>query len=175
MKYVVTIAERTLEVEIDGVNVLVNGAAHHAELRSVRGTPVMNLLLDGQSWIIPMEATGRGTWALQRRGDRFDAEVVDERTRHIRSLVGESRASAGPAPQKAPMPGLVVKVQVEVGQEVAAGQAVLVLEAMKMENELRAAGPGLVEQIHVQPGQAVEKGAVLVTYRPSGPPLDPDS
>lgn len=166
MKYVVTIAERTLEIEVEGVNVLVNGTPHHAELRSVRGTPVMNLLLDGQSWIIPMESTGRGAWAMQRRGDRFDAEVVDERTRHIRSLVGEGRASTGPAAQKAPMPGLVVKVQVEIGQAVAAGQAVLVLEAMKMENELKAAGPGVVEQIHVKPGQAVEKGAVLVTYRP---------
>ena len=64
------------------------------------------------------------------------------------------------------MPGLVVKVQVEVGQEVTAGQPVLVLEAMKMENELKAAGPGVVDQILVKPGQAVEKGAVLVTFRP---------
>jgi len=165
MKYVVNIAERTLEIEIDGDRILVDGVPHHAELRAVPGTPVMNLLLDGQSWIIPMEATGRGTWMLQRRGDRFDVEVVDERTRHIRSLVGEGRAATGPAAQKAPMPGLVVRVQVEVGQEVTAGQAVLVLEAMKMENELKAAGPGLVEQIHVKPGQAVEKGAVLVTFR----------
>ncbi len=170
MKYAVTIAERTVEVEIDGVNVLVNGVPHHAELRSVAGTPVMNLLLDGQSWIIPMESTGRGTWAVQRRGDRFEVEVVDERTRYIRSLVGESRANAGPAAQKAPMPGLVVKVQVEVGQAVSTGQPVLVLEAMKMENELKAAGPGVVEQIHVKPGQAVEKGAVLVTFLPSQDP-----
>ncbi len=166
MKYVVTVAGRTVEVEIDGDRVLVDGASRHAEVRSVSGTPVVNLLLDGQSWIIPMESTGRGTWGLQRRGDRFDVEVIDERTRYIRSLVGESRANTGPVAQKAPMPGLVVTVQVEVGQEVAAGQPVLVLEAMKMENELKAAGPGIVEQIHVKPGQAVEKGAVLVTFRP---------
>ena len=166
MKYVVTVAGRTVEVEIDGDRVLVDGASRHAELRSVSGTPVVNLLLEGQSWIIPMESTGSGTWALQRRGDRFDVEVIDERTRYIRSLVGESRANTGPLAQKAPMPGLVVKVQVEVGQEVAAGQPVLVLEAMKMENELKAAGPGVVEQIHIKPGQAVEKGAVLVTFRP---------
>ncbi len=166
MKYVVTIAGQQVDVDIDGEQILVNGTPHHAELRPVSGTPVMNLLLDGQSWIIPMEATGRGTWAIQRRGDRFEVEVVDERTRHIRSLVGEGRAATGPAAQKAPMPGLVAKVQVEVGQEVMAGQPVLVLEAMKMENELKAAGPGLVDQILVKPGQAVEKGAVLVTYRP---------
>ncbi len=166
MKYVVTIAGQPVDVDIDGERILVNGTPHHAELRPVPGTPVMNLLLDGQSWIIPMEATGRGTWAVQRRGDRFEVEVVDERTRHIRSLVGEGRAATGPAAQKAPMPGLVARVQVEVGQEVIAGQPVLVLEAMKMENELKATGPGLVDQILVKPGQAVEKGAVLLTYRP---------
>ena len=166
MKYVVTIHGRTVDVDVDGDQVHIDGVPHHAELRAVAGTPVMNLLLDDQSWIIPMESTGPGTWAVQRRGDRFDVEVLDERTRHIRSLVGESRANTGPAAQKAPMPGLVVKVHVEVGQVVAAGQPVLVLEAMKMENELKAAGPGVVEQIKVKPGQAVEKGTVLVTFTP---------
>ena len=75
MRYAVTIAERTVDVEIEGDRVLVDGVPHHAELRAVAGTPVMNLLLDGRSWIIPMESTGRGTWAVQRRGDRFDVGI----------------------------------------------------------------------------------------------------
>jgi pyruvate carboxylase subunit B len=61
------------------------------------------------------------------------------------------------------MPGLVVKVEVTVGQEVAAGTGVVVVEAMKMENELRAPGRGVVEQIHVKAGDRVEKGAPLVS------------
>jgi len=63
---------------------------------------------------------------------------------------------------KAPMPGLVVRIQVEPGQTVAPGGALLVLEAMKMENELRAAAGGLVRAVLVGPGQAVEKGQALV-------------
>jgi pyruvate carboxylase subunit B len=61
------------------------------------------------------------------------------------------------------MPGLVVRVEVIVGQEVAAGSGLVVVEAMKMENELRAHSPGVVEQIHVAAGDRVEKGAPLVT------------
>jgi len=68
----------------------------------------------------------------------------------------------------APMPGLIVRVGVAVGDQVGAGQAVLVMEAMKMENELRAPGAGTVKAILVQPGVAVERGAVLVTFEAGG-------
>jgi biotin carboxyl carrier protein len=67
---------------------------------------------------------------------------------------------------KAPMPGLVVRVQVEPGQAVGAGVGVLVLEAMKMENELRAATAGIVRAVRVRPGEAVEKGQVMVEFDP---------
>jgi pyruvate carboxylase subunit B len=60
------------------------------------------------------------------------------------------------------MPGLVVRVNVAVGDSVQAGQGVVVMEAMKMENELRASASGTVKAINVSPGKAVEKGTVLV-------------
>ena len=63
---------------------------------------------------------------------------------------------------KAPMPGLVVRVEVEVGDAVAAGQGVVIVEAMKMENELKAPADGAVAEVRVEPGQPVEKGAVLL-------------
>ena len=165
MKYFVTIAGQSVEVEVDGERALVNGTEHQAELRAVAGTPVRHLLLDGASWIVPLESVGRGKWLIQRHGERFEAEVVDERTRHIQRLVGSGRASGGPQALKAPMPGLVVRILVEAGQPVAAGQGLVVLEAMKMENELKAPAAGMVESIRVTPGQAVEKGAVLVVFR----------
>ena len=168
MKYFVTIAGRTIEVEVDGDGARVDGKARKAELRTIEGTPIRNLLIDQSSWVLPFEADGRGKWVIQRWGERFEVEVVDERTRHIRSLVGAGQASGGPAPLKAPMPGLVVRVLVEPGQTVSAGQGMVVLEAMKMENELKAQGPGSVDSIPVKPGQAVEKGALLVSFRPIG-------
>jgi biotin carboxyl carrier protein len=164
MKYFVSIAGRTVEVEIDGGAVRVGGKPRQAELRSIDGTPVRNLLVDGSSWVLPIEADGRGRWIIQRWGERFEVEVVDERTRHIRSLVGAGAGPAGPTALKAPMPGMVVRVLVEPGRTVAAGQGIVVLEAMKMENELKAPGPGVVDLIQVKPGQAVEKGALLVSF-----------
>ena len=166
MKYVVTIGNRSIEVEIDGGRITVDGTPHEAELRPVAGTPISNLLVDGASWILPIESAGTGRWVIQRWGDRFELEVVDERTRHIRSLIGEGKAASGPAALKAPMPGLVVRVLVQPGDQVAAGQGLVVLEAMKMENELKAPGPGVVEAVSAEPGRAVEKGTVLVTFRP---------
>jgi biotin carboxyl carrier protein len=62
----------------------------------------------------------------------------------------------------APMPGLVVRVEVEVGQHVKAGQGVVVVEAMKMENELKAPGDGVIAEIRAKTGETVEKGAVLL-------------
>jgi acetyl/propionyl-CoA carboxylase alpha subunit len=63
---------------------------------------------------------------------------------------------------KAPMPGLVVKIMVEEGQEVEKGDAIIVLEAMKMENVIKAAGPGKIKKINVTNKEAVEKNAVLI-------------
>jgi len=91
-------------------------------------------------------------------------EVLDERTRHIRSLTSGGNQTRGPAALKAPMPGLVVRVQVEAGATVAVGSGVVVLEAMKMENELRAASAATVRTVRVKPGEAVEKGQVLVEF-----------
>ena len=71
---------------------------------------------------------------------------------------------AGPTRLTAPMPGRVVRVLAEKGQEVKPGDGLVVIEAMKMENELKAETGGIVSRIHVAPGQAVEKGALLVEF-----------
>jgi biotin carboxyl carrier protein len=165
MKYFVAMAGRSVEVEVDGDRIRVDGRETRAELRTLAGTPVRNLFVDGESWIVSVEGGRPGEWLLGRRGERFEAEVLDERTRHIRSLVGGGSAAQAVPVVKAPMPGLVVRVLVEPGQEVAAGAGLVVLEAMKMENELKAVAPGVVDEILATPGQAVEKGAVLVRFR----------
>ena len=71
-------------------------------------------------------------------------------------------AHAGPLRLTAPMPGKIVKVLVGLGESVEAGRGILVMEAMKMENELKAARAGTVQEIRVKEGQAVETGALLL-------------
>jgi pyruvate carboxylase subunit B len=104
----------------------------------------------------------RGAYTLWLDGWRFEVEALDERTRAIRELSGASAGPSGPAPLKAPMPGLIVRVNVQVGDQVQAGQGIVVMEAMKMENELRATAAGKVKSVLATPGTAVEKGALLV-------------
>jgi glutaconyl-CoA/methylmalonyl-CoA decarboxylase subunit gamma len=164
MKYFVAIAGRTLEVVVAGEQVLVDGRPFAAHLSPVPGTPLRHLLLGNASFTLAMESSGRGEWAVGFHGLRHRVQVIDERTRHIRSLTGDRAGGSGQGVLRAPMPGLVIRVQVVVGQAVAAGQAVVALEAMKMENELRAPGTGVVRAVAVEPGQAVEKGAILVEF-----------
>jgi biotin carboxyl carrier protein len=164
VKYVVLLDGQTIEVEVDGDRVTVDGRAHSATLEVISGTPLRQLLIDGRPLTLSVEAVGRGRWALTPKGERWEVEVLDERTRHIRSLAGGGNQRRAAGVLRAPMPGLVVRVQAQPGESVAAGDPLVVLEAMKMENELKAGAPGMVKSVRVAPGEAVEKGQVLVEF-----------
>lgn len=165
MRYFVTIEGRTFEVELGGGAPVIDGEAVDAELVMLPGTPVRHLLANGRSYgLVATEGSTRGEWRLHLNGHRLEAEVVDERTRAIREMTGAAAGPQGPKPVRAPMPGLVVRVLVEPGQTVKAGQGVVIIEAMKMENELKAEADGVVSAVKVEAGTAVEKGAVLVEF-----------
>jgi len=166
MKYFVTIGSREMIVDVDGASVAVDGVPHQAHLGPVPGTPLRHLLLDDHSLTLAMDRRGVGEWEVGVRGTRHVVAVVDQRTRHIRSLTGDRALHAGPQQLRSPMPGLVLRLLVAPGQSVAAGDGLLVLEAMKMENELRGTASGIVQAVHVQAGQAVDKGQVLLDFRP---------
>jgi pyruvate carboxylase subunit B len=173
VKYFVTIGGRAYEVEVEGAAVAVDGTPLEAHLAGVPGTPLHHLLLGGRSWAVAAHGPagggdGGGTrWTLHAAGERLEADVVDERAREIAALADRVPPPAVGGTVSAPMPGLVVRGEVAVGQRVEAGAGLVVVEAMKMENELRAVRPGVVGQVHVQVGQAVEKGAPLVTLEAS--------
>ena len=154
-------------VEVDGDRVTVDGVTCLASLRALPGTPLRLLQVDTRPRVVSAESLGRGRWVLGSAGERREVEVVDERTRHIRSLAAVPNRAAAGSQLKAPMPGLVVRLEVEPGQTLAPGAGVLVLEAMKMENEIRSPGGGRVKAVLVRPGQAVEKGQVLVEFEGS--------
>ena len=101
-------------------------------------------------------------------GHEFRARVEDARLHRIKEEVGGLHESAGPTEVTAPMPGLVVTVEVTAGDEVSRGQGVVVIESMKMENEIRSGADGRVVRVLVEPGQAVEKGQPLLRIAPPG-------
>ena len=164
MKYVVFVAGREIEVEVEGDRVISGGEDHAVTLSIVPGTPLRQLVVDSRQSELSVEPLGTGRWAVGLHGERWEADVLDERTRHIRSLTGDVARHRGAPPLRAPMPGLVLRVLAEPGQQVAAGAGMVVLEAMKMENELRATASGVVRAVKVNPGEPVEKGQILVEF-----------
>jgi pyruvate carboxylase subunit B len=164
VKYSVRIGAVVHEVEVDGSHLRLDGVELDAQLAPLPGTSLYHLQLGGESWTVaaqPLDDAGR--WALGVMGERVELEVLAEGTH-----AGQAPAAAGRTPpvsatMRAPMPGLVVRVHAAPGQRVEAGAGLVVVEAMKMENELRAPHAGAVETVHVAVGQTVEKGAPLVT------------
>jgi len=167
MRYHVTVEGRTFEVELGAEGVTVDGTGVAADLAHVNGTDVHSLVMDGASYrLVAARAGGghRGDWDLYLRGRRLAVEAIDERTRAIREMTGAGSGPSGPRPVRAPMPGLVVKVEVTEGDTVEPGQGLVIVEAMKMENELRAEAAGVVARVHVAPGEAVDKDQILVDF-----------
>jgi pyruvate carboxylase subunit B len=163
MKYLVTVDGHPHTVEIDGGIARVDGWESQVELIQVAGTPAFVLAAGGARRTITLkQQDGAGRYTLWTDRYRFEVEAISERARAIRELAASRAVSSGPAPVVAPMPGLIVRVNVNPGDTVRAGQGLVVMEAMKMENELRAAADGTVIAIRATPGTAVEKGAVLI-------------
>ncbi len=163
MRYVVTVNGERLEVDLDQAGARVGDVATPARLADLEGTPVRLVTIgDEVHRVVVRRGDGRGRYTLWLDGHRYEVEALDERTHAIRELSAASAPPTGPAPLKAPMPGLVVRVNVAVGDTVVAGQGLVVIEAMKMENELRCAAAGRVRAVHATLGQPVEKGALLV-------------
>ncbi len=151
---------RSIRVEVRGKDgryqVSLDGRTMEVDLHET-GRDFLSLLIDGRSYEVGLEKRPSG-YAVVLEDDVLQVDLVDT-TRSV----GEAlrRAPAGPARVAAPMPGKLVKILVEPGQEVAAGQGLVVVEAMKMENELRSPRAGRVRELPVREGQAVETGAIL--------------
>ena len=164
MKYVVQLNDERKSVTLGPEGVSYEDATLlYAELSDIEGSPISMVKIGTRVYrVVVQRRQGRGRYTLWIDGYRFEAEALDERTRAIRDLSAASAAPVGPAPVRAPMPGLIVRVNVKAGDKVHAGQGIVVMEAMKMENELRATAAGTVKSVEVVPGTAVEKGALLV-------------
>ena len=163
MMYVVEVNGRRLSVEIRDGEAIVDGVKYSVSMQAVAGTPVRIVgVNDAVHRLVLRERVARGRCRMWLDGHRYDAEALDSRARAIRDMQAAVAKPSGPAPLRAPMPGLIVQLRVKVGDTVTAGAGLVVMEAMKMENELRTVAAGKVRAVHVTVGSAVEKGALLV-------------
>jgi biotin carboxyl carrier protein len=166
MKFFVHIEGERLQVEVSDGTVLVEGEAVAVDLTPGTSSPVRGVRAGGRSLRLIPRRNGRGDWSMELEGVRWRADVLDPGQEAIRAARKAVGSASGPAPLKAPMPGLVVRVEVSKGDEVTAGQGVVIVEAMKMENELRAPAPGRVKAVRVAEGTVVEKDTILIEFEP---------
>ena len=159
----VRLAGRTIEVVHEGGILHVDGHPVDASLvETVTGH--FSLIVDGRSISLSVEPGANGVSLLRTASGPHQAEVIGNRERLLRAASTDSDRTTRSAPLKAPMPGLIVKILVEPGTRVRTGDPLVVLEAMKMENEIRATHDGVVERIHVKSGAAVVKNELLVEF-----------
>jgi biotin carboxyl carrier protein len=156
------LAETAYEVTIDGQTVHVDAA------RS--GKTIYSIIENGRQFEVIVDETGAHGFDVLVGGQLLHLQAFDERSR---LLAATAKASAsGPQRVEAEMPGKVVKISAPVGTPVQEGQGVVILEAMKMENEIKSPVDGVVSEVGVSEGQTVESGALLFVVTPPEPDAD---
>jgi biotin carboxyl carrier protein len=165
MRYKTQIDDRTFTIDItEGpgrLKLSIDGKPVEADWEWLGRDRDMSLLLDGRSYSLNIEPQN-GQLHVYYAGERFTCTVQDERLAELRRLAGDTGVTDGRSEIKAPMPGLILKVFAEPGAEVAKGDRLLIMEAMKMENELKSPRDGIIKAIHCTEQEAVEQGKVLL-------------
>ena len=167
MKYYVTVNGRAHEVEVverlGELAVKVDGKPLDLDYEEADNLGQVALLSGGRSWGVSIEGDEHAV-SCTIAGHLYAVEIEDERERAAHAA--EREASKGGGTLKSVMPGIVVKLLVKEGDTVEKGQSLLILEAMKMQNEIAAPCPGVVKALHVREKEAVSSGAKLVTLAP---------
>lgn len=164
MKYYVMVAGKEYAVDVDAtggaLRLTLDGANYAVDVSAVQHGEQYSVLVDERSFAVSVDGDGRKL-ALVLDGYSYAVQVEDDRERASRALSNLHGSGGGVI--ESVMPGIVRKVEVLVGDTVKRGDRLLVLEAMKMENEILADADGVVSKVHVAAGQTVEGGAALVS------------
>jgi pyruvate carboxylase subunit B len=165
MKALARVGKKEYKIKVEPVSageyrICIDEDEYTVDARRVGGGGIFSLLVDGQSFETHV-AGGRGDYHVALVGSAFNVVLQDELASRV-AAEGAGRRS-GEQSIDAPMPGLIVEMKVKEGDQVEAGQAVAIVEAMKMQNELSAPVPGTVSEVHAKKGDAVASGQPLVT------------
>lgn len=162
MKFIAEINQQEYEIQlINDHQAEIDGELHEINFESIGKQLTYSLLVDGKSFEVNLYQEN-GTWEVILRGRRYSVRVEDERERLLRSAAGRSSLEDGRYCLQAPMPGLVISIPVSEGQQVAEGDVLLILESMKMQNELTAPREGTVTGIRVEINENVDRKQTLV-------------
>jgi len=165
MKYIITVEGETFEIEVGrGERVWVNRRLLNVDLQGIDGLPQYSLLVDNRSYEAHVEQTDEEGCQIVVAGQPYRAHLQQKQHRPQKDVMRSRLPATGEV--RAPLPGLLVAVPVVVGQRVAQGEVVAVLESMKMNLELRTPWDGVMQALHRPPGTEVSQGEVLAVIVP---------
>jgi biotin carboxyl carrier protein len=163
MKYVASLGDQEIEIEINGEDeIIVNGERYAIDFQCIGDQPVYSLLVNGRSYEALVNTADEGLEVLLQ-GQLFLISVDDERQRRLRQSSGPNLSDRGEFHLKSPMPGLIISINVREGQTVSQGDRLITLESMKMQNELKSPKDGIIRTLRIKPGDNVEQNQVLLT------------
>lgn len=162
MKYIVEVNNQNYEVEINQDNqIVLNGEPRVVDFYQGASHGVFSLIIDNQSYEAIVEERD-GKYHVLILGSLYEVDVEDERARRLAAASGSLKGGTGDSSVRSPMPGLIVDIPLQEGDEVEQGQTVVILESMKMQNELKAPQSGVISKVNVAVGDNVEQNKVLV-------------
>ncbi len=165
MKFIAKIFQKEHEIEISNFKenrtVSVNGEIKQAELQCIGENELYSLVVDNRSYQLYIKQNSTG-YEVSLNSSKYCIKLEDEKTHLMRSLLKADEKPKGFVEIKAPMPGLVVKISVNEGQEINIGDSLFIIEAMKMENEIRAIVAGRIKKICISEKDSVDKDSLLM-------------
>ena len=163
MRYITTIEDREYLIEIlDDNHVSVDGVVYEVDFEKLSHQPVHSLLVNGKSYEAHVSPRDIG-WGVLLHGTRYILQVEDEREKRLRASLGGGPAMMDEYHLKSPMPGMVVSILVSEGQIISTGDVLVILESMKMQNELKSPRDGTITRLRVKPGDSVERRETILT------------
>jgi biotin carboxyl carrier protein len=167
MKYVAEIEDKNYQIDItetDGkLEVKLDGKPVSVDFAQVKPPNFFSFLVDNRSFDVEIIKNSE-SYRVNMNGRKYECFLEDEKISRLKDIAGFKKEILHEKELKTPMPGLVLAIEVNEGDLVKTGQGVAIVEAMKMENELKAKFDGKVKKIKVKPGQAVDRDEVLVIF-----------
>ncbi|MFN2215511.1 MAG: biotin/lipoyl-containing protein [Anaerolineales bacterium] len=163
MKYITTVNGKEYIIEIlDDQHITLEEEVLEVDFKSVADQPVYSLIIGGKSheaYVYPDEDSTQVLY----QGRSFSVKVEDEREKRLRAAGGSTVSEGVEYLLRSPMPGLVISLPVSEGQKVKKGDVLLILESMKMQNELKSPRDGILTRVKVKPGDNVEQRQILLS------------
>lgn len=161
-EFVVTINEKKISINFpDGNEALINEEVFIYNLTKLNGS-TYKFTIKNKSYLISALKNGSSGYNITLNGQVIETKVLSALQEKAANLMEAKHPGHSATILKSPMPGMIIKIRKEAGEEIEQGDSLLILEAMKMENDIRAPVSGRIKEIKIKEGQAVEKGIPLL-------------